>query len=416
MINSTGKFGAILILLVGAIILEHIVAWAGSILHSVPSAGESNYAVFIFRDDQDKPLTTNILMNILIPNVGMIFIYMWASYYSLKYKLEYITFFVVFYFAYRFILICVLLRRKELFRIGYECSVAGASIIIAYILDAYFFVNKKNIFIPISELTNELWIAIFLVLYKFSQLVLDKWVTQGKVTKESMIVKYIVKKFKQYYARYGKLIEVTVENRYICILLYAIMIFEDYNRGPFLRILERVKFAITGKGTLGIMQVQTDRMITDEESVVIAYEKLKNEIVCDETDIYDEMQINYYAWQYNNNDDYAKSVSFIFSHLYEFLDDKPQYRKEFHLREEVFAEDEDSAQEVADFSNEIDGEMSENVIGQREMVTVDDLVMMTGLKRKEVLKRMRKMNGNKQKTFKCECCGQELPENRKYFV
>lgn len=29
---------------------------------------------------------------------------------------------------------------------------------------------------------------------------------------------------------------------------------------------------------------------------------------------------------------------------------------------------------------------------------------------------MEKMNSNRQKTFKCECCGQELPENRKYFV
>ena len=255
--------------------MEHIVAWAGSILHSVPATGESSYAVFTFRDDQDKPMTTNILMNILIPNVAMIFIYMWASHDSLNYILEHIILFIIFYFVYRFILICVLLRRKELFRIGYECSVAGVSVVIAYILNAYFFVNKRNIFIPISELTNDLWIAIFLVLYKFFQLIFDKWVTQRKITNESLIVQYIIKKFRQYYERYGKLIEVTVENRYICILLYSIMIFEDYNRGIFLRALERVKHAVTGKGTLGIMQVEAHRMITDEESVVMAYEKLR---------------------------------------------------------------------------------------------------------------------------------------------
>lgn len=50
MINSLGNTEAILILLAGAILLEHIVAWAGSILHSVPSFGESRYAVFTFRD------------------------------------------------------------------------------------------------------------------------------------------------------------------------------------------------------------------------------------------------------------------------------------------------------------------------------------------------------------------------------
>lgn len=48
MINSLENTGAILILLAGAILLEHIVAWAGSILHSVPSSGESRYAVFTF--------------------------------------------------------------------------------------------------------------------------------------------------------------------------------------------------------------------------------------------------------------------------------------------------------------------------------------------------------------------------------
>lgn len=150
---SMENAGALLILLLGAIILEHIVAWAESILHSVPSAGESRYAVFTFRNEQDKPMTTNILMNMLIPNVAMVFIYMWASCYSLEYILDNIMWFVIFYFAYRFVLICVVLRRKELFRVGYECVVAGAVIVIAYILKAYFFVNERNVFIPVSELT-----------------------------------------------------------------------------------------------------------------------------------------------------------------------------------------------------------------------------------------------------------------------
>lgn len=389
MINSLGNTEAILILLAGAILLEHIVAWAGSILHSVPSSGESRYAVFTFRDDQDKPMTTNILMNILIPNVAMIFIYMWASYFALEYILENIVFFVIFYFAYIFLLICVLLRRKELFRIGYECSIAGAAIVMAYILNAYYFVNEQNVFIPISELTNELWIAIFLVLYKFFQLILDKWVTQRRVTKESMIVSYITKKFRQYYGRYGHLVEITVGNRYMCILLYALMIFEDYNRGPFLRAVERMKYKVTGKGTLGIMQMNADRMITDGESVELAYEKLQNEIIDEEINPYDEGQINYFAWQYNNDTDYAKSVAFIFSRLFEYLDEIPRYRNEFHLREEVpKAEEENLTDEEADGAENVnsEGAMSE----YKKMLTIDDLALMTGLDRKKILKKMRK--------------------------
>lgn len=386
MTGSMGNVGALLILLLGAIVLEHIVAWAGSILHSVPSAGESRYAVFTFRDDQDKPMTTNILMNMLIPNVAMVFVYMWASFYSLEYILDNIMWFVIFYFAYRFVLVCIILRRKELFRVGYECVVAGVAIVIAYILKTYFFVNERNIFIPVSELTNELWIAIFLVLYKFAQLVVDKWVTQRTVTKESMIVQYIAKKFRAFYGKYGHLVEITVENRYTCILMYAIMIFEDYNRGPFLRTLERIKFIITGKGTLGIMQVQADKLITDEESVVLAYEKLSREIVCDEICVYDEGQINDYAWQYNNDTDYAKSVSYIFLRLYDFLDETPRFRQAFHLREERPEEAEDAVpEEVA-----VDMEQQEAAQELRPLVTVDDLALLTGLGRKEILKKMRK--------------------------
>lgn len=258
-----------------------------------------------------------------------------------------------------------------------------------YILKAYFFVNEQNVFIPISELTNELWIAIFLVLYKFFQLILDKWVTQRRITKESMIVSYITKKFRQYYGRYGHLVEITVENRYTCILLYAIMIFEDYNRGPFLRAVERMKYKVTGKGTLGIMQVNADRIITDGESVELAYEKLHNEIIDEEIDPYDEGQINYFAWKYDNDTDYAKSVAFIFSRLFEYLDEIPRYRNEFHLREEVpKAEEENLTDEEADGAENAnsEGAMSE----YKKMLTIDDLALMTGLERKKILKKMRK--------------------------
>ncbi|MDY3889312.1 MAG: hypothetical protein SOZ17_08905 [Agathobacter sp.] len=381
MINSLGQAGALIILLVLAILLEHVVAWAGSVLYSAATFAESKYAVYTFREDQNKPLTTNILMNILIPNVAMVFVYMLASKFSLVYIVREIVWFTVFYYVYRAVLICVILRRKELFRVGYEVSVAGISVVISILLNHYFFVNSKNVFIPVSELANELWIAIFLVLYQFLRTIIDKHVTQNAIIKKPMMVQYIAKKFHQFYKKYGDLVDVHIENRSTCILLYSIMIFEDYNRGPLIRKLECIKCLLTGSGTLGIMQVKSNHVITDQESVILAYEKLQNEIVQDGYTIYDDYLIEQYAFEYNNDDDYAASVSSIYGHLRDYLDEIPKYRKAFFLREEMEREEEMERDEEIE-------EVPEPV----SWLTVDDLVMMTGLEKKEILKKMRKAN------------------------
>lgn len=114
---------SILILSFGAIITQHIVSWAGSILHEVGNE-ESRYAVFTFRDDRNMPMTTNILMNVFIPNVFMIFIYMISvklQAYNVK---KYLLLFIIVFFVYRMILICIILRRKEMYSIIFEVSMA----------------------------------------------------------------------------------------------------------------------------------------------------------------------------------------------------------------------------------------------------------------------------------------------------
>ena len=54
------------LLFVIAIVTVHLVSWVGNVLHSVPNGGASGYAVFTFRGDQDRSMSTNILLNILL--------------------------------------------------------------------------------------------------------------------------------------------------------------------------------------------------------------------------------------------------------------------------------------------------------------------------------------------------------------
>lgn len=333
-----GEFMGILALTVLAIVTEYIVAWAGSVLSSI-SSEEITYATFTFRDDRCLPMTTNILMNVCIPNVAMIFIFMAVRKLGIPFVEPYLIWYVIAFFLFRMILICVFLRRKEMYSPGYELGMAGAGIALAYFLIHFFFAAEESVFITASELREELWFVVLIVLYQFFKMIFDKNVTQNKVLKKGQITRYIVHKFDRFFDRYQQVLDINADNRYICILLFAVMIFEDYNRGPLVRRLERFKFRFAGKATLGIMQLPTDKVISDEESVAGFYNWLEREAGEDAQFERDSARIRDLAWKYNNDGDYAESVTYIYNCLYEYIDQVPRYRALFHIREEMHREE-----------------------------------------------------------------------------
>lgn len=324
---------SISVLIILAIVTQYLVSWAGSVLHSVGNE-ETSYAVFTFSDDRYMPMTTNVLMNVCIPNVILVFIFMLAKTYELIYIEKFLLGYVLFFFVWRMILICVLLRRKELYSWPYEIGMACAGLILAYFLITYFFATEEIVFLQAKELREELWLAIVFILYKFFKQILDKKLIQNKVLTEGQITRYIIRKFNLFYGKYNHLLEINKENKNKCIFLYSVMIFEDYNRGPLVRKIEKIKFGIKKKATLGIMQFPTEKLISDEESIVRFYEWLENELRDNDLLDPDDMQINQLAWEYNNDDRYAKSVAYIYNRLYEYIDDIPRFRKEFYMRED----------------------------------------------------------------------------------
>ena len=73
-------------------------------------------------------------------------------------------------------------------------------------------------------------------------------------------------------------------NEYIEAVTYSIMIYEDFNRHIFARWLEYMCFFFTNKicfflspknYTLGIMQIRTNKYITNEQSIIKAIEIIK---------------------------------------------------------------------------------------------------------------------------------------------
>lgn len=121
------------ILIITAILTQHIISWAGSTLNSVGNV-ERQYAVFTFSDDRNLPMTTNILMNIFMPNVILVFLFLLAQKCFPDIANMRLIIYTASYYLYRLVLICIILRRKELYSPKYELSLALIGIAISYVL------------------------------------------------------------------------------------------------------------------------------------------------------------------------------------------------------------------------------------------------------------------------------------------
>lgn len=351
----------------------HFVSWVGSVLHSIPNSADSGYAVFTFRSDQDKPMSTNLLMNVLFPNVLLILFHLICYQINIPYQSKQLFFYVPYYYLYRLILICVILRRKELYSLEYELTNTVLGILVAIFLIKFFLNDPSTIFIPVSEMVNEFWLIIFLLVYKFIVLLLDKVFNQKTVVGDRRLNRYICKQFDRFFKKYEDVTYIGKDDRIVWVLLYSIMIFEDYNRGPFIRMIERVKIMFHHRATVGIMQVASEHNLSDKESIIEAYNLLRYKIMQGDLETCDEMQIEYYAYQYNPDENYSKSVAYIFETLFTYIDRHPKYSRKFNMNDHVAVE------------SNVDQETG-------SQLTIDDLAQMTGMGRDEIFEKIKQEN------------------------
>ena len=97
-----------IVIFILAVITHYVMAGIGGYLDTAGGILNWKYAEFTFSPERNISMTTNILMNIFIPNVVMFFIYAGTVYLKWYDVQPLIWLFVVFYYFYRMILICVL--------------------------------------------------------------------------------------------------------------------------------------------------------------------------------------------------------------------------------------------------------------------------------------------------------------------
>jgi hypothetical protein len=174
-------------------------------------------------------------------------------------------------------------------------------------------ITKKNLLPDFSNLANELWIVIIIFIYQI--------VNKIDSSNESTIIRkenYLHSKYRNFQKKYGEIIN-SLENKKLIALAYSILIYENFNRPYFVRIVENTLFLVTSRPhTLGVMQVYSSRLINDEESVLLGIKKIQRD--------YNEMVANPKE-EYIDKREYSSSEHWILDDLIAKYNGGSKYRQ-----------------------------------------------------------------------------------------
>ena len=121
-----------------------------------------------------------------------------------------------------------------------------------------------------DDLKTIIWLLVIIYIYQFfkERDVSLKNEEERNISKESIVLAFARLKLK-----YEEDISVNEENKKI--VVYSIMIFNNYIRSNFFRKIDNIIFKINNKPRkLGIMQIMTKKYINDYESIVMACKKI----------------------------------------------------------------------------------------------------------------------------------------------
>lgn len=252
--------------LIIALLLFFLVNWIGS--HSKPLG----YVQLSVIELDDTYPVFNLLFKVLAPVVAMVLIGALAQRLGFVAILNNLYMVVVMYWIIRTMYIIIFSRVRLInwtTQIIYWTISVGLAIWISSILS-----QVESILPDPKSLLDQLWICIILFLYSvFNGMEFSREATKRR--KDS----YIERQYTRFKAVYGNTIEEYCHMDVIKVLVYSVMIYENYNRPPVARIAERLWSLVSKKEhTYGIMQVKHFGPIDDKTSVIMAIAKLKADL------------------------------------------------------------------------------------------------------------------------------------------
>lgn len=245
------------------IFLFYILNWVGKHSYSI---GYMQISMFV--QNEEAP-AFNFIFRILAP---IVYLFISSSLlYSLKFD-QYVSefYFVSIYYCGFRVLFSLVTNRALLINWTKQFIYWIAIIGISYFSWDKIISKKENILPDFTTISNELWIIILIFLFQ----TINKLDISNKRTHKRK-ARYLKSRLLHFQHLYGKLIDDKVTNDKLKLLIYSIIIYEDFNRPKVVRWIERISFLIRKKKhTLGVMQVQTDKLLNDYESVKKGIKKI----------------------------------------------------------------------------------------------------------------------------------------------
>lgn len=175
---------------------------------------------------------------------------------------------------------------------------SGVGLAAAWLVYQSLILPNRSLLPNLDTAGNELWLAIFAFLYAAANKVT---VSGGPGDRRRNA--FIKRSHDRAEHLYGALISERISDDKLQLIAYAILIYEDYCRPPFMRTLERLWFWRRQR-TTGIMQVASPKALTDQESVKLGTEKL-----CESWKTYAEE--NLYTRALSTIRDYNKDSNYL---------------------------------------------------------------------------------------------------------
>lgn len=232
------------------------------------------------------------------------------SYFGIAVVNKNIFLIVVFEFVFRMIYILYFLGEDFFKKEDHRLNSFFITLFISIIVNQYFINELNSVFLTAGELKIIVWLFIFISIYKF---VNKSDISVSEVKKKFISTRSIAMSYTKLKLEYSE--DIMIKDKKLLLVLYSIMIYENYYRPSFLRRIDDLVFKFNGKKRkLGIMQVMSKKYISDLDSIEIVIKKLEKF-----KDKYKNLENNYEKVIEAYTKDNFLEVKYIYDELEKFI-------------------------------------------------------------------------------------------------
>lgn len=207
----------------------------------------------------------------------------------------------IYYYVFRAGVIIVL-NRQRLISWSRFAVHAAAGISFAMIAYHYLIVPNRSLLPDLEQMGNELWLAILAFLYAVANKVP---LPGGPGAKRRN--GFVTAHYERARSRFGNIIDARVSDDRLKLIVYGVLVYEDYARPAMIRTAERLMLWKKNR-TTGIMQVAADKPLTDIDSVMRGTDLLAQYWGAHAGEEYAYDRVRMTIADYNADDDYISRV------------------------------------------------------------------------------------------------------------